>query len=127
MQKNTIIFILVALVLLVSLFFFLKPKTSRETSMPNAEIKERVFEIVVKDEKIVSPIDTIQVAEGDTVVIKVTADTEDQLHLHGYDLHVDVKKDVPSELDFVAHVTGRFKLELHESKMDLVAIEVLPK
>ena len=36
-----------------------------------------------------------------------------QVHLHGYNIEKNVKKGVPTVIQFVAKVPGRFDLELH--------------
>jgi len=47
------------------------------------------------------------VLKGDDVVIKITTDEDEELHLHGYDKSVELKKDQPAELSFNANLTGR--------------------
>lgn len=131
MNTKSITFLVVALVLFAGLFVLMKPK---EKSLENLgqvntplQPAEKTFEFIVKEGKVVSGPDVMKVTEGDMVKIKVTVDEDEELHLHGYDLETELKKDIPSELNFVANLTGRFNLELHESDLGLSVMEVLPK
>lgn len=69
----------------------------------------------------------INVQEGETVRIEVTSDMEDELHIHGLDKEILLKKNQPASIEFVADQTGRFIMELHESEKEIGAIEVSPK
>ncbi len=129
MKMKPIIFLIVAIVLLGGLFFLIKPQPQIQNITPaiTPELKAKTFEIVVKDKKVISGPETIKVTEGDEVVIKITANEDEELHLHGYDKSVDLEKDKPAELSFTANLTGRFPYELEKSKTDIGALEVSPK
>jgi hypothetical protein len=53
------------------------------------------------------------VKKGRTVRIVVRTNVGTQVHLHGYNIEKNVKKGVPTVIQFVAKVQGRFELELH--------------
>ena len=127
MNSKQVGFLIIAVILLGGLFFFLKPKSSGQTAAVDTVPQVKTFEILVKNRKIVSGSDTLQVNEGDNVVIKITVDEPEELHLHGYDKSVDLEKDVQGELPFTASLTGRFPFELENSKTDLGILEVQPK
>ncbi len=69
---------------------------------------------------------TLTVRQGDTVVIRITSDEEEELHMHGYDRSVDLTPGIEATLTFVADASGRFVYELEKSKTVLGALEVLP-
>ena len=128
-----------AVVLLVGLFFLIKPKKSAQ-DLPNnsnqntttnsntiSASKNKTFELVVKNRKVVSGADLLKADEGDTVIIKVTVDEPEEFHLHGYDKSLVLEKDKQGELSFVANFTGRFPFELEKSKTELGVLEVSPK
>jgi hypothetical protein len=54
------------------------------------------------------------------------SDIADELHLHGYDLHIKTKPGETATLRFNASKTGRFGYELHHAKAELGALEVYP-
>lgn len=124
MNTKTIIIFLVAIAVLIGLFVFLKPNSLNQYEDIS---REKVFSLIVQNNKIVSGVTTLEVGEGESVVIKIKTDADEEFHLHGYDRSVDLKKDVESMISFVANLTGRFEFELEESKTALGVLEVLPK
>lgn len=131
MTKKRIIYILIALVVLVGLFVWLKPAkapesmTTDEVSAPLVDTK--TFELVIKEGKVVSGPTILTAGQGDRVIIKVMADVSDELHLHGYDVSTDLVKDVQGGIIFYAATTGRFAFELENAKIELGTLEVLPR
>lgn len=69
----------------------------------------------------------IKVKQDDTVVLRVTSDSADEFHLHGYDLLLPLYPGRPAELRFVASHSGRFTFELHREDLELGALEVYPR
>ncbi len=130
-------YLLIGLVILGGFFVILKPKKQTGTgnaisqatssSQISTQPNSKIFELVVKSRKLVSGPETLKVIEGDNVTIKITADEDEELHLHGYDKMVDLTADKPAELNFTANLTGRFIYELEHSKTDIGALEVSPK
>lgn len=139
MKINPVAYIFVALVLLGGLFFVFRPKDRQTAKVPSATTVQeltssapaledvKTLELTIKDKKIVTGQPTLTVKEGDEVVIRIASDFADEFHLHGYDNAVELEKDVPGELKFTANLTGRFPFELENSKVELGAVEVLPK
>jgi len=96
-----------------------------EVGAPNADAKQ--FELVVKDKKVVSGSGDIKVAMGDMVSVTVTNDTDEEVHLHAYDVSIELRAGVPGTLTFMATASGRFPIELEGSKTDIGAVSVMPK
>jgi len=92
-----------------------------------APVGDGVFEWVVKNGRLVSGPALIQVHEGQQVVLRITSDASDELHLHGYDLHARIRPQQTASLEFRANRTGRFGLELHKAHAELGALEVYPR
>jgi hypothetical protein len=65
-----------------------------------------------------------RVALGDQVTLRVTSDVADHVHLHGYDVLVDVAAGEPAELTFEATIPGVFEAELEDSRIPLVELEI---
>jgi hypothetical protein len=86
-----------------------------------------VFELVVRNGRLVSGPALIQVHEGQRVILRITSDATDELHLHGYDLHARIRPQETASLEFSANRTGRFGLELHKAHTELGALEVYPR
>lgn len=65
-----------------------------------------------------------KVALGSEVTIRVTSDVADHIHLHGYDLMVDVAAGETTDLTFEATIPGVFEVELEESGLLLLELEI---
>jgi hypothetical protein len=77
----------------------------------------------------------VRVKQGDAVKLRWNTDRSIILHLHGYDIEKKVEPGIPGVMEFVAHATGRFPIEVHGSpapggrshgEAPLVRIEVYP-
>ena len=66
------------------------------------------------------------VRRGRQVVLHVTADVPDHVHLHGYDLTADVAPAAPAQIRFRAAVPGRFEIELEDRGILIGDLEVRP-
>ncbi len=64
------------------------------------------------------------VSLGDTVTIRVTSDVDDHIHLHGYDVMVDVTAGGTADLTFEATIPGVFEVELEDSRVLLLELEI---
>lgn len=94
---------------------------------PAAQAEERVVDVVVQGGKPTGGARTVRLARDDQVVLNVRADTDDELHLHGYNMHLHLKRGQPATLRFIAKRTGRFSAELHKADTELVVFEIYPK
>jgi heme/copper-type cytochrome/quinol oxidase subunit 2 len=63
---------------------------------------------------------------GDEVVFVVTADSSDEVHVHTYDVSVDVKPGRAATVRVEADIPGVFEIELEESKVLLTQLRVSP-
>ena len=80
-----------------------------------AAVKPVVINITAVNGRPVVGIKRPTVKKGQTVRIVVKTNVGSQVHLHGYNIEKSVKKSVPTVIQFVAKVQGRFELELHRS------------
>jgi hypothetical protein len=64
------------------------------------------------------------VAKGDRVVLVVTSDVADEVHLHGYDLSRDVAPGKTARLPFRATIVGRFEVELEDRGVQIADLTV---
>lgn len=65
-----------------------------------------------------------QVDLGSEVNITVTADVDDEVHVHGYDLFEPVVDGTPAEFTFTADIPGDFEVELEDSGRLLFSLRV---
>lgn len=136
MIAKPIAFIATAIALVGSLWFTFKPqRTELQAQAPVVGLipaaasspGNRVFELGLKNGRLVSGPAVLQVKAGDRITLKIASNTSDELHVHGYDLRLRIKPEEVVTLDFTANRTGRFGLELHRAHAELGALEVYPQ
>jgi len=66
------------------------------------------------------------VDQGDRVVVIVTSDLSDHVHVHGYDLFGDVAPGKRVRIAFRARIPGRFVVELEDRHATIAELTVEP-
>lgn len=130
----------VGLVAIAVLFVLLRPGAQGETGSPSVaptastaatdpglspEPAPTVIEVTVDGGSVIGGGER-DVRQGDAVLIRVTADVTDEVHLHGYDLHADVTPGTPGEVRFTANAAGVFEVELEDAGIVLLSLTVAP-
>jgi hypothetical protein len=126
--------VLVAIVAFIVLKSDDKKKTSSSsTSTPAAQSgggakapKPPVPQVTVKGGKPVGGIKTVTVNKGDQVHFVVNSDISDEIHVHGYDFHKDVKAGGKVSFSFPAKIDGEFVVELESRGEQIVKLVVNP-
>ena len=65
-----------------------------------------------------------EVAFGDTVEVRVRSDVAEEVHLHGYDLYLQLEPGTEVTLVFEANLPGVWEAELHPSHRELFQLQV---
>ncbi|MFW6719910.1 hypothetical protein ACHZ98_06970 [Streptomyces sp. MAR4 CNY-716] len=81
-------------------------------------------EIAVRDGKVTPAPGRVGVGLGERVVLLVTSDTADELHVHGYDESAQLPAGEPAELVFTADRAGVFDVETHGSGLVVTQLMV---
>ena len=116
-----------ALGLLVSLFIALRDDdTPAPATAPAPTIEATPGPTVVDLDAATGEVARVTVERGREVVLNVTADVADHVHLHGYDLKADVAPGRPAKIGFTADVAGRFEVELEERHRPIAELTVEP-
>ena len=91
------------------------------------------IEIRIENRKVVGD-QVIRLTQGQRVEIVWITDEAAELHMHGYDIRVEISPDAPAEMSFTAHATGRFAVTSHgfgsehgHGHETLAYIEIHPK
>jgi hypothetical protein len=84
---------------------------------PTAQVR-----ITVRDGRPVGGIRQVTVARGRRVVLIVTSDVADHIHLHGYDVSRDVVPGKPTRLTFRATIVGTVEVELEDRGVPLARV-----
>lgn len=122
---RNLVVILITIILLIVLFLLLRPGASTPESSDAKKTQKEPVALAVNGNNM-SPAE-VSVTEGDQVNLEITSDRPIELHLHGYDLTVEVEPGEPEELSFEATTTGRFAIEDHETEAELGALLVQPR
>lgn len=64
------------------------------------------------------------VKKDDRVVLVITSDVADEIHLHGYDISRDVAAGGTARIPFKATIPGRFEVELEDRGVQIADITV---
>ena len=141
-----------ALIALVALFVVLRPSDDDEESAgttttevtapptlepnpPDPETQPTTTEtgpattrlnVTIRDGEPVGGIARVTATKGDLLVVGVRSDVVDHVHVHGYDLMVDVAPGKPARMQFTASLTGRFEIELEDRGKQIAQLTVLP-
>jgi hypothetical protein len=86
--------------------------TPTETAAP-APPEPEVARIRIRGGEVVGGPAEIGAKKGDTVVIVVSSDAPDDIHLHGYDIERKAAPGQPARFRFKADLEGQFEIESH--------------
>lgn len=99
---------------------------SGSTSTAGTQERPATIRIVVNGGEIRGGLPHETVKQGSKVVIRVSADVSDEVHLHGYDIARDVAPGKPAVIAFAADLPGRFEVELEGQGQQLLDLKVEP-
>lgn len=102
------------------------PKTTTSAERVTTTTDQPVHRLTVSvmAGKVVGGARRERIEVGEIVDITVNSDAGDELHVHGYDRTAEVKAGAPTGLRFTADIPGVFEVELEESGLKLLEIEV---
>jgi len=92
-----------------------------------------VVEVRIEHRQVVEPKDAIKATQGEAIELRWTSDEAVELHLHGYDVELEVEPDEPASMVVDAYATGRFPVESHgwggggHGDEALIFLEVYPQ
>ena len=99
------------------------PNSSSTTTTPPPEGGHRV-EVTVTGGEPDGGVRTAEIELGEEVVLVVTADVADEIHVHGYDLTLDLVPGEAATLAFEADKPGVWEVELHEAGNVILELQV---
>lgn len=124
-MRQKLLFLICAILLLTGLWLVMKPDTgSLQNSGAVAEPKE--FYFAIHNGGTPEP-QVIQLKIGDTAKLSFVSDNDAAVHIHGVDMHIVLSAGITQQVEFDATQAGRFALEVHDTEMQLGAIEVYPR
>ena len=90
-------------------------ETAGQTEEPHETVpaEPKPTQIQIRGGQVVNGAADIKVTKGGQVVIVVSSDAPDDIHLHGYDIEKPVEPGKPARFDFKADIEGIFEIESH--------------
>ena len=89
------------------------------------EVEEGRIQLQVEGQRQAVP-GRVEVDQGGRVSIKLEADSAQEVHVHGYDLFVNVLEGGERTIQFSASAPGVFEVELEDTHELIFALEVQP-
>lgn len=83
-----------------------------------------VINLTIAGGKVSGGVSRHGVTLGDEVILRVTSDVDEELHVHGYDHKVELLAGTPAELSFTADIPGVFEVELEQSGRKVAELQV---
>jgi hypothetical protein len=130
--------VLAAAAAAVILFVLLRPSDNGEeattvstttattaTTRPTVS-RAQIITVNVENGRPVGGVAKATVKQGKKVALIVHSDIEDEVHLHGYDLHRDVEAGGTATIAFKAKIAGRFEAELEDRQEQILSLTVEP-
>jgi len=100
------------------------PATAGETRTIPRKCPKAPSVVKVKGGKVSGVEDTVEVTLGDEVILVVSSDKADEVHVHGYDETDDVSPKERAEIEFTADIPGVFEVELEDATQLLFELQV---
>lgn len=66
----------------------------------------------------------VSMDKGTTLVLTITSDHADEVHVHGYDIEIPVTKGATVTKEIVLDQVGRFEVESHEPAFTILQLTV---
>ena len=82
------------------------------------------IEVEVAGGQVTGDTGRVPVAVGASVMLVITTDVADEVHVHGYDLTAELEPGTETAVTFDATIPGVFEVELHESGTALLSLQV---
>jgi len=100
--------------------------TAAATAATSAQtvVKPVVIQITAVNGRPVGGYKKPVVKKGQLVRFVIRTNVGTEIHLHGYDIEKKPRKGVPTVIQFVAKLTGRFDVELHHPDALLARLTV---
>lgn len=80
--------------------------------------------ITIEDRKVLPTPATVDLSVGETLTVTVTADHDDELHAHGFDIEAKLMAGKPTTVKLTGAEPGLFEVEIHNPALRLFKVAV---
>lgn len=98
--------------------------TTAVTTPTPTTVAGQVVEVSFLNGQVQAASQQVEVDLGETVVLRVTSDVVDEVHVHTYDEYLDLQAGIPGEIVFEADIPGRHEIELESRHRRLLTLVV---
>ncbi len=84
----------------------------------------RTISVKVQGGKASGDVGRVAVPLGTPIVLSVSSDVADEIHVHGYDRKTRVPAGATGSVAFTANTPGVFEVELEDAKLQLLQLQV---
>ena len=99
--------------------------TSGSSSATSSEAPDgRTLSVRVKGRQVTPRPSTVDLAVGERLTLTVTADRDNVLHIHGFDVEKDLVAGRPLTVTLTGRQPGTYDVETHEPELRLLRIAV---
>ena len=91
---------------------------------PSPTPTARTLEVTFAGGKVTGVESRVDVAKGEQIVLRITSDVVEEIHVHGYDLYADLVPGQTAQLAFKADLPGSYEVELHDAGRPLFQLRV---
>jgi FtsP/CotA-like multicopper oxidase with cupredoxin domain len=98
-------------------------QSAEETPTPTATATPKPQPPLLDGSKVVK----LEFTEGETVRFRVTSDTPEEVHIHGYNIAKDLEPGKVTTVSFPASITGIFEIEYEGQGKQIAELRVDPK
>ncbi len=91
---------------------------------PSPTPTAKVVEVTLAGGEVSGVEGRVEVRKGEQVVLRITADIVEEIHVHGYDLYADLVPGQTAQLAFTADLPGSYEVELHQAGRPLFSLRV---
>ena len=100
------------------------PTTASTVPATDAPAKGDAVEIIIDVDDPAQIGKTWPVGLGQTVVLRLLSDTDQEYHVHGYDIETQAAAGVEATMEFTADQAGDFEVESHTTEAILAILQV---
>ena len=94
------------------------------SAAPSPQPVARTLDITVAGGEVTGVEGRVDVKKDEQVVLRVTSDVAEEVHVHGYDLSADLAPGQQAVLAFKADLLGSYEVELEQSGKPLFQLRV---
>ncbi|MDA3037694.1 MAG: ZIP family metal transporter [Actinomycetota bacterium] len=98
-------------------------ETSTSTTTTIVEVEKFFLSVT---EGVPEKLQIIEAKLGTKSILEINSSISTELHIHGYDLYIDVQKDETLELAFDFNIAGEFEIEDHDGGFEFARLIVSP-